>query len=427
MTANYRDSRLYNASRRRIFEACRDAIQPCGFLLKSTDPDTFTVEAFSPYREAESKNAGLFEELASLAFDRLFSERFGESITLNVDEEGRVHAVSVSRPKTTLLDQGVNRENILAIWKKMDEYLRRPSVVHHNSVNIDGDNTGVVQQDSAGDVHQTGDSGSRARGSSRPDPTRSPRDEDGRWQVGIITVLREETQAVRLALDLDDRRIGALRFYEGEAGPGRSPAKVVATQALEQGNRSTMAAYENLRRRYDPEFFVLVGVGGSIRPEIPVGDVVVASRIVYYDLRKKTPEGTQHRGEERAAPSAVGHAVNAFFTDHDFTGFEISDPSGAVRHMRMWPGLIGSGDAVIADEEADVLKYLAAFNDKVLAVDTQSGGLAAACHEQSADSGKLQGWLVVRGISDDDHRRLASWHAAVALKKLLPYLAPLSR
>jgi len=97
--------------------------------------------------------------------------------------------------------------------------------------------------------------------------------------------------------------------------------------------------------------------------------------------------------------------------------------------MRMRTGLIGSGEAVIANHDAEILRYLASFNDKVLAVDTEAGGLAQACHEQSATTGRLHGWAVIRGISDDagpgkndDYHQIASWHAAMALRKLLPYL-----
>lgn len=444
MTAQHRDSRLYDAPRERIFQACRDAIQPCGFSIRSTNAETFTVEATASYDEKTGPDAGLLEELSVFAFKKLLADRFGANITLTVDEDGRVHAASVSRPRTIVFDQGLNRENILSIWRKMDQYLLySPTVVNDHSVNDHsvndhsvndhsvnvGNNSGIVQNDSVGDVSQRNDFGTRSQSSPSPADAEDRNDGDGRWDVGVITVLSEETQAVLLALGLRVRRTGGLHFYEGETDSHGTPVKVVATRTLEQGNRSIMAAHENLRRRYDPKVFVLVGIGGAIRPEVAAGDVVVADRVVYYDLRKETPEGTQRRGEERAAPAGIGHAVNAFFTDHDPAEFAITDPAGTVHDMRMWTGPLGSGEAVIADHEADILKYLAAFNDKILAVDMEAGGLSAACHEQSAASGQLQGWVVIRGISDDagagkhdDHHRLASWHAAEALRRILPYL-----
>jgi adenosylhomocysteine nucleosidase len=428
MTARYRDSRPYNASRERIFQACRDAMQPCGFSISTSDPSTFTIQAVAPYRETLGPNAGLMDEISQFAFERIFAKRFGESITVSVDEAGCVHALSVSRPSTTLFDQGKNRNNILSLWKKLDQYLLHPPERIVNSIHIDN-NSGIVQNNSTGSAHQANAFAAQPSAPS-PSGTAHSQGENGvRWDVGVITILSEEAQALLLALGLQSRRVGGLHFYEGETGSRESPMKVVATRALDQGQRSTMAAYENLRRHYDPRVFALVGIGGGIRADVAVGDVVVATRIVYYDLRKETPRGTQRRGEERAAPAEIGHAVNAFFTDHEPARFSVEDPAGAVHEMRMRTGLIGSGDAVIADHDADTLKFLAAFNDKVLAVDMEAGGLSAACHEQSAASGQLHGWVVIRGISDDagpgkndDHHRLASWHAAMALKKILPYL-----
>lgn len=107
----------------------------------------------------------------------------------------------------------------------------------------------------------------------------------------------------------------------------------------------------------------------------------------------------------------------------------MEDPGGTSRTMRVRNGPIGTGDAVIADRDADILRYLAEFNDKILAVDMEAGGLSQACHERSAGTERPHGWAVVRGISDDagtgkndDHHRVASWHAAFALRSLLPYL-----
>jgi adenosylhomocysteine nucleosidase len=257
----------------------------------------------------------------------------------------------------------------------------------------------------------------------------SGRQNDDRWDVGVITILSVETQAVLLALGLRGVQVGGLRFYEGEVAASGKPVKVVATRALGQGQRSVMAAYDNLRRHYDPRVAVLTGIAGGTHRDVGLGDVVVATRVVYYDLRKETPDGTRHRGEEREAPAEIGHAVNSFFTDHDPAEFPVEDPGGTSRLMCMRSGPIGSGEAVIADRDAEILEYLARFNDKILAVDMEAGGLSQACHEQSAGSGQLHGWAVVRGISDnagadknDDYHRVASWHAAVALRKLLPYL-----
>ncbi|GAA0602005.1 5'-methylthioadenosine/S-adenosylhomocysteine nucleosidase family protein [Actinomadura livida] len=254
----------------------------------------------------------------------------------------------------------------------------------------------------------------------------TPRPDDRRngTDVGIITILDVETTAVCVALGLQEDPIGPLRFYTGE-----TPVKVAAIQALGQGQRSAMAACDNLYRHHDPGVIVLAGIGGGLHKDVRVDDVVVATRVVYYDLRKETPQGTSRRGEERETPAAVGHAVNAFFTDHHPGELSIADPGGMSRDLRLHHGPIASGDAVIADRDSDIVRYLAAFNDKILAVDMEAAGLSQACHERSATTNRQHGWVVVRGISDDanpakndDHHVTASWHAANTLKMLLPYL-----
>ncbi|MEV7967864.1 hypothetical protein AB0O34_18020 [Sphaerisporangium sp. NPDC088356] len=94
----------------------------------------------------------------------------------------------------------------------------------------------------------------------------------------------------------------------------------------------------------------------------------------------------------------------------------------------MLTGPIGSGEAVIADAESEIIRYLKGFNDKILAVDMEAGGLTQAFHEQDG-SQAVRGWVVVRGISDDagpnkndEYHDVAARHAATVLRSLLSYL-----
>jgi adenosylhomocysteine nucleosidase len=262
-----------------------------------------------------------------------------------------------------------------------------------------------------------------------PQPKASPEAGSEPCDVGIITVLPEETQAVACALGLRRERAGSLHFYRGEAETDGGRVTVVAVQALSQGENSAGAAYHNLCQRYSPRTVVLAGIAGGIGRGVQPGDVVVATRVVCYDLRKVTLAGTQHRGAEHHAPAETGHSVNAFFAAHDPAEFSFEDPAGVTRVMRMRDGIIGSGNAVIADRGAEIIRYLASFNDKILAVDMEAGGLSQACHEHTAATGRTHGWVIVRGISDeadqakdDSRHRVASRHAAVAVRHLLPYL-----
>ncbi|MGB6164343.1 MAG: hypothetical protein WCF33_16785 [Pseudonocardiaceae bacterium] len=208
-----------------------------------------------------------------------------------------------------------------------------------------------------------------------PAPRRrtAARERADRWDVGVITVLSVETHAVQHALGLTPERAGNLHFHVGELKVDDRSAKVVATRTLAQGQRSTMAASDHLRRHYDPKVVVLVGIGGGIHADVLLGDVIVATKVVYYDLRKETTTGPRHRGEIKETLAEISHAVNCFFTDNgEPAEFHEEGPENVARHFRVLHGPIGSGDAVIADRDSENLQYLARVNDKILAVDMEA-------------------------------------------------------
>jgi adenosylhomocysteine nucleosidase len=255
----------------------------------------------------------------------------------------------------------------------------------------------------------------------------SPSREDKGAGIGVITVLAEEASAVREAFGLRPDQAHGVSFDLGSLQAGGKPVTIAATRALAQGQESTMVAYNHLREHFDPAVIVIAGIGGGVHRDVRLGDVVVATRVVYYDLRKETPAGTLHRGQERQAPAVIGHAVNRFFTDRGEPA--VLSGEGPENSFRVLNGPIGSGNAVIADRDSEVLNYLARFNDKILAIDMESGGLSHAYHEGLVTSGRSLGWLAVRGISDDagpgkndDYHHPAAWNAALALRELLPYL-----
>ncbi|MEU7041760.1 hypothetical protein AB0A77_11985 [Streptomyces varsoviensis] len=253
------------------------------------------------------------------------------------------------------------------------------------------------------------------------------------WDVGVVTILSEELRSVVDELGLKRlKNPGGLYFYQGEHTTPESTLRIVATQTQSQGQRSAMAALENLRRHYDPRLWALVGVGGGIHDEhARIGNVIVSTDIVYYENRKINPRGNvRRRGEHRQAPAAVVHAVNAFFADHG-TPARVGPqpPAPAMEEFEVYPGVIGSGEAVIADRESDIRDYLTGYHEKVLAVDMEAGGLSQYWQENSVHGPTNPGWIVIRGVSDNadekkghGHHERAARNAAQILRRLLPYL-----
>ncbi|MFF4176304.1 hypothetical protein [Streptomyces sp. NPDC001750] len=255
----------------------------------------------------------------------------------------------------------------------------------------------------------------------------------GTWDIGIVTILSEELRALCDELKLErHKEPGGLYFYRGEHSTPDSTLRIVATQTQSQGQRSTMAALENLRRQYAPRLWALVGVGGGIHDEhARIGNVIISTEVVYYENRKINPLGdVRRRGEHRQAPAQVVHAVNAFFAEYG-TPARIHGQlaSQSSQEYAVYPGLIGSGEAVIADRDSDIRRYLAHYNEKVLAVDMEAGGLSQYWQENSIHDEMNPGWIVVRGVSDNAdeekghaHHELASRNAAHVLRLLLPFL-----
>jgi adenosylhomocysteine nucleosidase len=234
--------------------------------------------------------------------------------------------------------------------------------------------------------------------------------------VGVLTILDEEIRAVQAELqrmrDYHERRLGhgplGREAWLPAAGGGQ--VRVAAVQTFTRGTESAAMAYQGLIAEYHPRIVLLVGIAGGIAKQVRIGDVVVSDEIISYDARRVAPDGIHRRGQAQAVASLLGHRLNDFFA------------GGAQAHFgeafRIFRGPIGSGNAVVTDYRAEVRRWLADFNEKVLAVETEAAGVAQGFHETAGGGGPL-GWLTVRGISDHD---LASQHAAAVMARLLPYL-----
>ncbi|MEU6992624.1 hypothetical protein ABZ953_18450 [Streptomyces sp. NPDC046465] len=279
----------------------------------------------------------------------------------------------------------------------------------------------------------------------RPAAPAEPRAKEQVWDVGVVTVLSVETRAVldelaKWGAHTERRTLQGTVFHEFvhesvhepvhesvhesvHKGEGRT-VRLSVTQSLLPGQHFAASAVEQLRREYAPRLVALVGIAGSIHPDVRLGDVVIAQEIVHYEPRKVTPEGVLRRGRSHAVTAGVQRAVNGFFTSHG----EPWTLPGSSGH-RALRGLIGSGEAVLADVRADERRYLREYNEKILAVETEGAGLAAAAHTSFGESGAAEAWLVVRGISDaadrqksDSHHETAGRNAAYVFGALLPHL-----
>ncbi|NMO56190.1 5'-methylthioadenosine/S-adenosylhomocysteine nucleosidase [Actinoplanes sp. TBRC 11911] len=250
-------------------------------------------------------------------------------------------------------------------------------------------------------------------------PSRADKSDKSDAEIGVLTVIDEEMRAVTGVLAGMDgyrtRRLadGPLAHEARLTGVDGRPLRIAAVQTLTRGTESAALACRALVEAYGPSTVLLVGIAGGVAPGVRIGDVVIADNIISYDARKVTPQGTQHRGQSQVVPAPIGHRLNEFFQLEPRVGY------------RVHRGPIGSGNAVVADPEAEIRHWLHHVNDKVLAVETEAAGVAQSFHETA----RLPGWLTIRGISDtadqsknDDDHAIAARHAAEVMAMLVPFL-----
>lgn len=257
-----------------------------------------------------------------------------------------------------------------------------------------------------------------------------------KWDLGVITVLTEEARAVSRMLarsgEYHIRELGdGLRLEEAVIKARSRRVRTVAVRTLDRGQLSAAISFGELRDHYAPRVTAMIGIAGGIHPSIKLGDVVVVLEVVEYDAQKETPAGPCRRGTSWRVPAAIRRRVSNFFSDSGEPSLiTLVDPDGITRSFTIHAGVIGSGSTVLAAPESDIRAYLTAFNDKVLAVETENAGIARAFYEGAAADTDA-GWIGIRGISDhadhtkdDSHHEIASWHAAEALQRLATYLVP---
>jgi adenosylhomocysteine nucleosidase len=223
---------------------------------------------------------------------------------------------------------------------------------------------------------------------------------------------------------------GGLRFDEMVLDSTDGCVKIAGLQSLDPGGQSAGYAFDDLIRYYAPTVVTLTGIAGGIHSSVRLGDVILARDVIYYDQRKETPIVVRHRGASYPVPAIIRRAINNFLSDHGEPCILTAiGPDGKQRDFRVLSGPIGSGEAVVAKADSEISDYLRRYNDKTLAVETESAGLARAFYERTVGRDRVSGWLAIRGICDladqdknDDWHGIASVHAAVALQMLAPYL-----
>ncbi|MFG2512121.1 5'-methylthioadenosine/S-adenosylhomocysteine nucleosidase [Streptomyces sp. NPDC048584] len=198
--------------------------------------------------------------------------------------------------------------------------------------------------------------------------------------VLVLTALPLEYAAVRAHVDEREELV----HRDGtRVEKGRLPGTPwhVALAELGMGAERAAALTTQLINWLDPEAVFFVGVAGSLKDDVEIGDVVVGTKVYEIHGGKRTPEGFQVRPESLPGSHALVQAARS----------AVRDMPDVRAHLLP----IATGDVVLADAESEIARFIRRNYNDAGAIEMEGSGAAHAAHL----NGQVHA-LVVRGISD---------------------------
>lgn len=200
------------------------------------------------------------------------------------------------------------------------------------------------------------------------------------------------------------RHIGMRDYYIGRID--RQDVVIVLARV---GKVAAAATTVTLIRDFGVDAVVMTGLAGGVAPDVAVGDVVVANRLLQHDLDGR-PFWPQYQvplldtAEFASDPALSAHLATAAlrFVEEDFA--IRFDGAARARFRLKKPtlhrGLIVSGDRFIGDSGA--VSQLRADLPAALCVEMEGAAVAQICHEYGVPC------AIMRTISDraDDNAHL---------------------
>lgn len=202
--------------------------------------------------------------------------------------------------------------------------------------------------------------------------------------IVILTALEIEYEAVRAHLsDVTPRVHDAGTVFEIGRPPGSERSVVLALTG--PGNVGAGVLAERAIAMFAPAALFFVGIAGSLRPGVEVGDVVVATRVVAYHGAREDRSGHHARPRAWEASHALEQAARRAARGGEWP---------AEIHFKP----VAAGEVVLNAPSSPLARQLHESYDDAVAIEMESAGAAAAAHLNRGLP-----MLTVRGISDSIH------------------------
>jgi nucleoside phosphorylase len=241
--------------------------------------------------------------------------------------------------------------------------------------------------------------------------------------VAIVTALPLELAAVlQYFPTLEKVTIGqeSRTYYQGivMADDGTTRYRIVATVLQGMGNVQAAAATAEIIHDWNPRYIIMCGIAAGLRKDSQqLGDVVVSTDVIYYELATLRDHGIERRPVSFGADSLLLDRAMHMHAMATWRARLPRRPDGEMGRpdfpiVRFGP--VASGDKVITSA-ADA-RQLLALHSKLAAVEMEGGGVATSAFATA----RRVGFFMVRGISDfADQAKDDSWqdfaaHAAAS-------------
>ncbi len=305
-----------------------------------------------------------------------------------------------------ILADAVNHtgEAQLASLRRLLDELRNRRVTYERTLNVS-----VVTGKTSNQYHDA--STNEISGPMTGQTNTNERQDNCAIDFGIVTAIKVERKAVCAALGLRDehrQNMGSRVYWRG-----RLPLKsgefyeIVVAQSPDMANTDAALLTNDMIRDWHPAAALMVGIAGSADDEVHLGDVVLGAEVYYYERGKETASGLIPEPKMIPADATLWSRLDAL---PDWDGdMPIARPDGLSKKADVYPGVIASGERVIA--AAAVREMIKAGHRKIKAIEMEGYGFSQAARQ----SFEQVRHVVIRGICDEaNENKGKTWHPYAA-------------
>lgn len=212
-------------------------------------------------------------------------------------------------------------------------------------------------------------------------------------KILIIAAMPQEIEAVNALLSsLEANQYHGIEFHHGK----REKIEVI-TALSGIGKVNSAVATALLIQKFNPDYIINTGSAGGLVPNLSIGDVAIADRLIYHDV-----DVTAFGYQPGQVPKMPPH--------YEPDDFLVKSLSTSKLEGNVTVGSILSGDSFIANDtkKSDIAKHF----PEALVVDMESCSIAQTCYRFN------KSFAIVRSVSD-----VANQKANLSFEEFLPIAA----